>query len=306
MKKKTNGLHLDRVNRVKAYREFRNKLKTYRTYKSEKPFRRLKTPGDFLNAVRKCETDCNGRTCAAEKAALLWFLEKLARKARVFDDASFLLQDPTVERFKPILHVGWGMDCLSDTGLDFHRFSAVIETSADPKYRLLSMEPVGVLYIAAQQPVRSFLIGINIPPFPDPGALQSFFDSFSEAERQMISHGYGRGLYFKMFSLGAALEEALNCPGFFNTNYVIRGVAFAYTMVNSSHLDRVIQADRQFVCNNVGREECRYFSGGVISALSFMEWNSPGLLENLEENAIVEDAKEMAAAYRADGGVFKL
>lgn len=305
MRKKINGLDINRLNKVKAYRELRNKLKTIGTYKNEKPFKHFKTPGDFLNAVQNCEKDCLSRTSAAEKASLLWFLEKLIRKARIFDNGSFLLQDPTIERYKPILHVGWGMDCLTDTGLDFHRFTAVIETTADHKYRLLAIEPVGVLYTAAQQPLRSLIIGINIPPFPGPLALQSFFNCFNETERQMISHGYGRGLYFKVFSLRSALKDALNCPCFFNSNDVIKGVAFAYTMVNNSHLNKVIQTDRLLVCNNVGREECRYFSEGISTALSFIEWNSPGLLERLEENAIIEDAKEMVKAYLADGGVFK-
>jgi hypothetical protein len=299
------GLHIDRVDKIKAYRELRNKLKTIGTYKSKKPFKHLKSPGDFLNAVRKCEVDCEKRKCAAEKASLLWFLEKLIREARIFDNGSFLLLEPTIERFKPVLHVGWGMDCLSDTGFDFPRFTTVLETSADPKYRLLTMEPIGVVYTAARQPLRSFIIGINVPSFPDPEPLGLFFDNISEPETQMISHGYGRGIYFKVFSLRSALEKALNCPCFFDPNYAIKGVAFACTMVNNSHLDRVFLTARTLVCNNVGREECRYFSEGISSALSFLEWNSPGFLESLEENTIIERAKELMKTYQADGGVYK-
>jgi len=299
-------LHLHRTDRVAAYREFRNKLRTVRTYKSKKPFQHLHAPGDFLNAVRCCEGDCEKRKCAADKAVLLWFLEKLIREARVFDNGSFLLREPAVERFKPILHVGWGMDCFSETGFDYPRFAAVIETAADPKYRLLALEPVGMVYITARLPFRSFIIGMKIPPFPDPGTLSSFFDNFGEAETQAVSHGYGRGIYFKVFSLRTALREALDCPCFFNPCYAIRGAAFAYTMVNSTHLDIVFHTARELVCKNVGREECRYFSDGVASAVSFLEWNSPGLLESLEENIIVEQAGEILNAYRAEGGVYKL
>ena len=301
-----NELYIERVDRVKVYRELRGKWRTIRTYKSKKPFKHLQTPGDFLNAVRCCEGDCEKRKNATEKAVLLWFLEKLIREARIFDNGSFLLQEPVIEQFKAILHVGWGMDCFGDTGFDYSHFTTIIETSADPKYRLLALEPIGIVYTAARQPLRSFLIGMNIPPFPDPGRLSSFFDNFSEPERQMISHGYGRGIYFKVFSLRSALKEALNCPCFFNACYAIRGVAFAYTMVNCSHLDRVFLTARELVCRNVGREECRYFSEGIASALSFLEWNSPGLLETLEENVITDQAKEMLKTYRAEGGVYKL
>ncbi len=224
----------------------------------------------------------------------------------MFDNGSFLLQEPTIERFKPVLHVGWGMDCFGDTGFDYSRLTSVIETAADPKYRLLALEPIGLSYTAARQPLRSFIVGVNIPSFPDPGGLSLFFDNFSEPETQVISHGYGRGIYFNEFSLRSALREALNCPGFFNPCYAIRGVAFAYTMVNGAHLDRVFFTARELVCKNVGREECRYFSEGIGSALSFLEWNSPGLLESLEENTIIEQAKEMFNSYRTDGGVYKL
>jgi hypothetical protein len=300
------ALYIDNVNKVTAFRELRNKLKTFRTYKSKKPFKHLKTPGDFLNAVRQCEEAFQSKKCTAEKTALLWFLEKLARKARVFDNASFLLQNRSIERFKPILHVGWGMDCLSETGFDFPGFAKVIETSADRKYKLLAMEPIGVIFIAAKQPLQSAFIGINTPTFPDKEGLNSFFENIGEEDTLMISHGYGRGSYFKVFSLPSALKEALNCPNFFNPNYAIRGVAFAYTMVNNSHLDKVFHTARTLVCNNVGREECGYFSKGISSALSFIEWNSPGLLETLEENDIIANAKELLKNYHSAGGVYKL
>lgn len=297
---------MDRTDKVKTFRELRNKLKTIRTYKRNKPFKHLKIPRDFLNEVRRYERESEARKSAAEIASLLWFLERLIREARIFDNGSFLLQDPTIERFKAVLHMGWGMDCFSDTGFDYSRFTKVIETSADPKYKLLALEPIGVIYTAAQQRLRSFLIGVNIPPFPSPGILSSFFNNFSEPEMHMISHGYGRGIYFKVFSLRSALKEALNCPNLFKSFYAAKGVAFAYTMVNSRQLDRVFLMARELNRHNEDREECRYFSEGIGSALSFLEWNSPGLLESLEENTIIESSKEMVKTYQAEGGIFKL
>lgn len=77
-------------------------------------------------------------------------------------------------------------------------------------------------------------------------------------------------------------------------------------MVNSRHLHRVFLTARELIRHNEGREECRYFSEGVGSALSFLEWNLPGLLESLEENIIIESAKEMVKKYLADGGIYKL
>ena len=136
-KENTYKLEYSRADQVGVYIVLRNKLKTIHTYNSRKAFKRLNTPGDFLNAVQRFETESERRKSAAEKAASLWFLEGLIRAARVFDNGSFLLAEPAIERFKPILHVGWGMDILSETGFDFPRFTAVIKGSADPKYRLL-------------------------------------------------------------------------------------------------------------------------------------------------------------------------
>jgi hypothetical protein len=106
--KKENAYKSDyrRADQVGVYIMLRNKLKTIRTYNSRKAFKRLNTPGDFLNAVRRIESESEKRKSASEKAASLWFLERLIREARIFDNGSFLLAEPAIERFKPILHVG--------------------------------------------------------------------------------------------------------------------------------------------------------------------------------------------------------
>lgn len=297
---------LSRTDQVGVYIMMRNKLKTIRTYNSRKAFKRLRTPGDFLNAVRSFESESETRKSAAEKAASLWFLERLIREARIFDNGSFLLAEPAIERFKPILHVGWGMDVLSETGFDFPRFTTVIKCSTDPKYRLLVMEPLGMIYTASQQPLKSFITGINIASIPDQKSLSAFFAHFSAAETQMISHGYGRGIYFQAYSLCSALKKARDCPGFFNSLYSIRGIAFAHTMVNGSHLDRVFLTADKLVASDLGSEETRFFHDGVTAALSFLEWNLPGVLESLEENRYTGKAREMVKSYLTSGGVYRL
>jgi hypothetical protein len=294
-----------RADQVGIYIMMRNKLKTIRTYNSRKEFKRLKTPGDFLNAVRSFESESKKRKSAAEKAVGLWFLERLIREARIFHNGSFLLTEPAIERFKPILHVGWGMDVLSEIGFDFPRFTSVIKGSADPKYRLLAVEPIGIIYAAGQQPLKSLITGINIPPIPDQKSLSAFFAHFSEEETEMISHGYGRGIYFQAYSLCSALKKAQDCPIFFNTLYSIKGTAFAYTMVNGSHLDKVFLSADKLASSDLGSEETRFFHEGVTSALSFLEWNLPGLLESLEENRYTQKAGEMVNSYRASGGIYR-
>lgn len=291
---------------VGVYRMSRNKLKTIITYKNIKRFKGLKTHEDFLDEVRRFASDNERKKSAPEKAAALWFMERLIREARALDIDASLLTDPTVERYKAVLHVGWGMHVLSEAGFDFAHFTSIINNAADPKYRLLAMEPVGVLYIAAQQPVRSFIIGIDSPRFPDPQGLAEFFGRFSEAETRISSHGFGRGSFFQAYSLCAALRKVLNHNTFFNPLYSIRGTAFAFTLVNTSHLDRVFLTADKLSCNNVGCEEADFFSQGVVSALSFLEWNMPGLLETLKKNSYTEQVEETVQSYHTNGGVYTL
>ena len=294
------------ADQVGVYITLRNKLKTIRTYNNKRVFKRLKTPNDFLDAVRRFESESERKKNAAEKAAGLWFMEGLIRAARYFDNAAFLLTEKAIERFKPILHVGWGMDILSETGFDFVHFTEVLKRFTDTRYKLLALEPIGVIYIASQQPLRSSLIGINIPPFPDLKKLSLFFANFDEEETRMISHGFGRGTYFQTNSLCAALRKSMECPTFFNPLYSIRGTAFAFAMVNSTHLDRVFLTADKLISSNFGRERARFFHDGVISALSFLEWNLPGLLETLEDCKYTRKAKETVHSYNIIGGVYNL
>jgi hypothetical protein len=77
-------------------------------------------------------------------------------------------------------------------------------------------------------------------------------------------------------------------------------------MVNGSHLDKVFLTADKLASGDLGSEETRFFHDGVTSALSFLEWNLPGLLESLEENRYTEKAREMVNSYRASGGVYRL
>lgn len=283
-----------------------NKLKTIRTYKSIKHFKRLCFPGDYLEAVRVLERESKNWTNAIDRAAGLWYLERLIRESRVFENGSFLLKEPAIERFKPILHVGWGMDVLSETGFDFQRFSKVIRDSADSRYRLLALEPIGVVYLAGQQPLKSRFIGINVPAVPGPGSLRDFFDHFDDAETQMISHGYGRGMYFKVYSLYSALRKARECPVFFESLYVIQGIAFAYTMVNIAHIDKIFLTADKLSAGNFGPEETMHFHEGITVALSFLEWNFPGFLNTIEESKYTRLATGKVKFYHTGGGVFHL
>lgn len=304
--KKTDRLDCCKVNQIDVFTLNLNKLRTILTYRSNKNLKSLKTTGDFVKIVRGLESESRWGKSAEKKAASLWFLEKLIAEARIFNNGSFLLLDTKIERIKPALHVGWGMSAFGEIGFDFPRFSRAITNSADHKYRLLTIEPVGVIYTASQIPLRSCLMGINIPVFPDQHTLSKFFLNFSELETQALSHGYGRGLFFQAGGLCSALKKGMACPGFFEPFFSIKGIAFAYTLVNIKHLDKIFLSTNDLVANKLGREEARYFQEGISSALSFLDWHFPGLLEPLEVNAYTQKAREMVQSFQTDGGIYRI
>ncbi len=292
------------TNRVGFSRSLRNILRTLCVYNRKKVFRALKTPRDFIRKGQELLPKTEGSPI--QKASSLWFLERLAREARRFDNAAFLLKEKTLERFKPILHVGWAMDCLADTGFDYSRFTKCIAEAADPRYRLLALEPVGVIFVACRHPIRPSLIGIKIPPEPDEKTFLDFFSCFEKEESQVISHGYGRGTYFRSLSLCSALKRTLDCPACFNAYNALRGLAFAYTMVNCSELDRVFLTAARLRPDNLQKEEIRYFREGIVSALSFLEWSFPGVLASVKDISFAQEAKQALDSHRSAGGIYSL
>jgi hypothetical protein len=76
-------------------------------------------------------------------------------------------------------------------------------------------------------------------------------------------------------------------------------------MVNGSHLDKVFLTADKLASSDLGSEEIRFFHDGLTSALSFLEWNLPGLLESLGENKYTEKAREMVKSHRTSGGVYR-
>jgi hypothetical protein len=240
------------------------------------------------------------------KASKLWLLERIAREARSLDNGSFLLKDSKLESFKPILHVGWGMDVMAETGFDFPRFSQIVEESADPKYRPLVFEAAGVISVAAAKPFKSAMIGIPVPQTFSMTELEGFFRFINQPEKDMMSHGFGRGLYFGTFTLRSALLRALSCPSLFHPGLAARGVGFAFAMVNCDSLHDVCFTADRLAGDNQGLEEILYFKEGIVTALSFLEWNFPGMLDTLDPNDFIHSAKSKFRSYQDAGGVYSL
>lgn len=282
----------------------RNKLITIRSYNRVKNIKALRSREDFVRFVLNQSLFPSGQEKPIAKASRLWRLERIAREARSIDNGSFLLRDPRLERFKPILHVGWGMDVAAETGFDFPRFSRIVAKTADPKYRLMVFEGAGVICLAASQPRRSSLIGLPVPRTFGRNILSRFISGIDRKTLDMMSHGFGRGLYFKTLTLRSSLKRALSCPSIFHPGPAVKGVGFAFAMVNCRSLPDVLFTADRLREKKDGLEGIEGFTDGVVTALSFLEWNFPGLLDTLGAHDIVQAAWGKLRSYQEAGGVF--
>lgn len=270
-----------------------NKLRTIRIYNSRKSFRRLREPDEFFAAIQGYEERGSGNNSGEKKAASLWKLEGLIREAKISGIDGTLLKEPSLERLKPILHVGWGMHIIGDTGFDFSRWETALQASADTRYRRMTMEPIGLVYAGSRQRLKARFAGISLPPVDEPENISRFFSRFNDMDIRMISHGYGRGTYFQNVTLRSALRAAVECPEFLDPLYAVRGVAFAHTLVNISCLDRIFETN--------GTKD---FHTGIATALALLEWHFPGLLENLPDNACVGETRQILVHHKTRGNIY--
>jgi hypothetical protein len=282
----------------------RNKLITIRSYNRVKNVKSLRSRQDFVRFVLNPPLSLSGQEKPIAKASRLWRLERIAREARSIDNGSFLLKDPRLERFKAILHVGWGMDAAAETGFDFPRFSRIVADTADPNYRLLVFEGAGVIGLAASQPRRSALIGLPVPRTFSRDVLARFIRSIDRQALDMMSHGFGRGLYFKTLTLRSSLKRARSCLPFFHPGSAVKGVGFAFAMVNCQSLPGVFMTADRLKESKDRMEGIECFTDGVVTALSFLEWNFPGLLGTLGSHDITQAAWAKLRSYQEAGGVF--
>lgn len=292
------------MDRIGFFGSLRNKLTTIRSYNCTKHCRNLHSRQDFIQAVLNLSSSISDLERPIARASRLWQMERISRAARFLENGSFLLKDPTLERYKPILHVGWGMDVIAETGFDFQSLSRIIEKSADPKYRLMVYEAAGIISIAAALPLRSALIGIPVPRSFNLDGLEKFIRFIDRPEMDMMSHGFGRGLYFRKFTLRSSLHCAISRPHLFHPGVAVKGVGFAFAMVNCRCLQEVFFTADRLREDKIGGEVVEFFREGVATAVSFLEWNFPGLLGTLGAGDITRIASDKLRSYRKAGGVF--
>lgn len=209
----------------------------------------------------------------------LWRCEGLAVSAAKNPESVISLSDPALPAgARGITHVGFGAGATESSRFDADELATRLEAGCDPAYRLFALEGVGsMLRIYQDGPVKRLcgLFGVIPRDASAAPARENFFQAFLSGvtpdEQRLVAHGYGRLVAFGNLGLKRALTEAATVPAFF-VGPCTQGVGFAFAMMNASDMAALLTQDL------APRGQSDYFEAGLVAALVFIEWFSPGVL----------------------------
>lgn len=255
------------------------KLITIRSVSSQGHLKSL-SPDEFNFRMIEIQGDAVRTPDMDRKTAAFWKMENLASNFLKTAQPGHSLRDPGLPiEIRPIAHCGMGIAAVEVGGFRADRVAEIIDGFSEPSYRLFAYEGLGAMLALYEKDAFGYMsracshLGL-IPLVPLDRPDERSFVSFFEPEIQrLIGHGYGRMLYFKHGSIAGALRSALRAS-LFNSSACVQGIAFAYSMVNNSDLERVFRAGE----NLQGATLRRAFENGLIYALEFWEWMAPGFL----------------------------
>ena len=236
------------------------------------------------------------------KTESLWKMESrgvtFGRIARPGDS----LQDSRLPAAaRPIAHVGMGGAAVEVADFDAAKITERIDSLAHPDYRLFGYEQIGAMLGVYEKAAPRIMLGLQ--PLHRPENVAEFMRSFPPEVRRLISHGYGRLLYFNSKHVGAAFRNVRERT-FLEPWAAVQGMAFGYAMVNHRELDRVLETGDVLVVFDPML--VRAFQSGLVYALMFWEWESPGFLQSLRfpdppAAELVAIAREESEASRKRG-----
>jgi hypothetical protein len=207
----------------------------------------------------------------------------------------------------PPVHCGIAMATVLKHGFDAESLLDRLEAVVDPAFALFAIETVGLMLAVYERDLfgmaTSMLGRIGVvrhtrlrrPP------IQSFLESVPPTHWPQIAHGYGRALYFKRFSLAGAVRSAQRQREL-PMAAVARGVAAAFTLINSRDLKRVLRLRE----DDWNSELTDGITGGMMNSLVLLEWTFPGCLREAGEgtdlgSGLIDEATDRAATARRQG-----
>ncbi len=231
--------------------------------------RRLRGPFDqptFIHAARTLQETALSSDSIKEKTVALWQMERLGFAHSRFEGVGNILSDPAIPReVLPIAHVGLGAAAMEVSQFARDKALTFLDERAHPAYRMFALEMLGCLWAVHEQaPFRLMFQLVSrskIRSFEVP-AWDAFTEQFTREEQRVIAHGVGRTLYFRSFSLGAALDEAISRSSL-DSGAAAQGIAFAYSLVNYNDMAKTLGLGGE-IENGEARQG---FSNGLVMRL---------------------------------------
>lgn len=244
-----------------------------------------------------------------QKIFALWQLEGLAFAFfEKLDDSGVQIADLGLPREAgPPVQCGMAMAQVLRHGFDPERLMAHLQRISDPSFARFGFETIGLMLAVYERD----LVGMATSILGRVGLvrhtrlrrpeLRSFLRSVPQSSWPLIAHGYGRALYFKRLSLEGSLRIARR-QDVLPVDGTARGVAAAYTLINSRDLRRVL--DLQW--NQSSEDVVVGIEGGMMNTLVLLEWTFPGCLGSIEGlsergSRLIGESTSRAEAARRQG-----
>jgi PilZ domain len=283
---------------VSAWQASWRKMVAFRTVSQKKQEGPL--TAEFLIAkVAAIQKEAAASDQISVKTAALWKMESLGVTFGRIAQSGDTLSDPNLPvQARPIVHVGMGGAAVELANFDRAEITRIIDSLAHPDYRLFSYEQIGAMLGVYEKTVPRLMLGLKRLDRPDP---EKFVPLFPREVRRLISHGYGRLLYFNSKDLQAAFEN-IRKRQFLDLGAAVQGMAFGYTMVNHNELGVVLETGDHLLEPAL----VKAFQAGLVYALEFWEWEAPGTLQSLpvssaRANDLLRIAHQEIAAARKQG-----
>ena len=264
---------------------------------------------DFVEHSVRIADAAADRRLLDQKILALWELEGLAFAffERCDDEVLRIGDLGLPPEAGPPVHCGVAMAEVLKHGFDADRLLNRFEVVTDPAFAPFAIETVGLMLAVYERDflgLATSLLGrigvVRHTPLRRP-PLRSFLESVPPEHWPYIAHGYGRALYFKQLSLAGALGTAQRQEDL-AVEATVRGVAAAYTLINSRELGRVLSL--QGSDSSLGLRDG--IEGGMMNTLVLLEWTFPGCLSSVDGATdrgyrLIDKAAELADSARGRG-----
>lgn len=235
------------------------------------------------------------------RTAALWKMESLGVTYGKLAGPTSTLNDPRVPvEVRPVIHVGMGGGVTEVCNFDPGKITSMIERLSNPDYHWFPYEQQGAMLGVYEKSLPRIMLGLKALDRPDPA---QFINSFPPEAQRLISHGYGRLIYFNSMNLATAFQNIVKRP-FLQVPAAVQGMAFGYAMVNHLDLKLLLETGDRFQDPGLARA----FNNGLIYALMFWEWETPGFLKSLQASdtrqaGLIRIAQQQVDSGRARGAL---